>query len=581
MAKRSEPLFKDDLAALLDIELDTGLFDFSPEPPEDAKLARLNANPRENIPDRLEWTQKKRPELIPGRKFDIKNHKYLVALYQCAAKEIIAMKSSQTGVSEWLLTYAAHACDQRDANVMYVFPTDKTVSDFSTARLGPAIEASEYLRSIVIDGSGKDGMSGSNKITLKRIRNRFLYFRGSKVDPEGGAEQLKSVDADVLILDEVDELDQRAPSIAAKRLGHTREDLGNILWVSTPTFPDYGIHAEYQDSDRRQWFIRCEFCSRRQPLAIEDVVAEWDTLGRPVVWHGQSENNAWPVCRHCGKKLDRLADGEWVAEFPSAERAGFHFNKLFSPHNKILSIVKNLDTTDDTKRREAWNQDLGLPFVSKGESLTSEDIDACRRNYGHGPDRYTQCYMGIDVGSVLHVVVRTNADFATKETRQLYAGEATWESVHNLIKIYRPVTIVIDALPETTESRRLKEAYPRNMVWLAYYPNQPVGNKREDIAIWNPVELTVHIDRTRALDAMFAGFYGRISTLPAHARNIREYYNQMRVPLKVKKEVGTTGVEVATYIDKRKADHYAHSECYAYIASLCTIRQGWVQGAAS
>jgi hypothetical protein len=564
-----------------DIQLDTGWFDFSPEEPEDPKIAQLNANPRESIPDRLEWTLQKRPYLIPGRKFDIDRHKYLVDLYQCAAKEIVVMKSSQAGVSEWLLTYAVHACDQRDATVLYLFPSDRTISDFSTARLGPAIEASDYMKSIVIDGSGKNGQAGSNKIMLKRFRNRFLWFRGATVDPEGNAEQLKSIDADILILDEVDEQDQRAPSIAVKRLGHAREDCGNVLWVSTPTFPDYGIHAEYQDSDRRQWFIRCDFCSQKQPLAIEDVVTEWDELGRPAAWHGQSENDAWVTCRNCGKKLNRLADGEWVAEFPSVERVGFHLNKLFSPYSKPIYIVKNLDTTDDTKKREAWNQDLGLPFVSKGENLTSEDIDACRREYGHGPDFYTSCYMGIDVGSTLHVVIRTQPNFISKETKQLYAGEATWDSVHNLIKIYRPVTIVIDAMPETTESRRLQDAYPRNMVWVAYYPNQPAGSKRDDIAIWNPVERTVMIDRTRALDAMFAGFYGRTSTLPAHARNIREYYNQMRVPLKIKKEIGTTGVEVATYVDKRKADHYAHAENYAYIASICTIRQGWSQGAAS
>ena len=89
------------------------------------------------------------------------------------------------------------------------------------------------------------------------------------------------------------------------------------------------------------------------------------------------------------------------------------------------------------------------------------------------------------------------------------------------------------------------------------------------------------VDRTRALDAMFAGFYGHTNTLPAHARNIREYYNQMRVPIKIKKEVGTTGVLVATYIDNRRADHYAHAEVYAHIASLCRIGQGWTQGASS
>lgn len=563
--------------------VDFGLdwFDFTPEVEEEDKAKKLNQLPKEDIPDRLDWTLQKRPYLVPGRKFDIDRHKYLVDLYKCNDREIIVKKSGQAGVSEWLLTYAMHTCDQREGNVLYIFPTDKTVSDFSTARLGPAIEASEYLSQIVIGGNGKDGFFGSNRITLKRIRNRFLYFRGSTVDVEGNANQLKSVDADVLILDEVDELDQRAPSIAKKRLGHAREDLGNTLWVSTPTFPGYGIDAEYTDSDQRYWFIRCEHCGNRQPLTIDDIVTEWDKLNRPVMWHGQKENDVYPVCQKCHKKLNRLADGEWVAKHPGVERTGFFLNKLFSPFASLKEIIKNLDTTDETKKREAWNQDLGEPYTPKGGSLSAEDLDMCRRDYGHGPDIHTTCYMGIDVGSVLHVVVRTMEDFVSHQTRQLYAGESDWQSIHNLIKIYRPRVIVIDALPETTESRKLQEIYPRNMVWLAYYPNQPVGSKKEEVALWNPVDRTVMIDRTRAMDAMFAGFYGHRSTLPAHARNIREYYNQMRVPIKVEKEVGATGVKVTTYIDNRRPDHYAHAENYVYIASLCRVGQGWVQGAAN
>lgn len=571
----------EDFTSLLEIVLDTGLFDFAPEPPEDPRIAKLRELPKEKIPDRLEWTQKKRPFLVPGRPFDTQSHKYLIDLYRCDAKEIVVQKSSQAGVSEWLVTYAVHVCDQRNGNVLYVFPTEKIVSDFSTARLGPAIEASEYLSTILIDGSGADGQKGSDRITLKRIRDRFLYFRGSKVDADGQASQLKSVDADCLILDEVDELDQRAPAIAKKRLGHAPPDLGNILWVSTPTYPGYGIHAEYENTDKRQWFIQCEFCNNRQPLTIDDIVLEWDNLARPVVWHGQHERTAYPVCNHCGKKLNRLGDGEWVAEHPGHERAGFHLTKLFSPFGNLPQIIGDLQEVDETKKREAWNQDLGMAYTPKGGSLTSEDIDLCRRDYGHGPDLFTSCYMGIDVGNTLHVVIRTGVDLATGTTRQLYAGESDWTAIHNLIKIYRPQVIVVDALPETTKARELQAEYPMFRVWVSYYPNQAVGSKKDEYTAWNVEERTVNVDRTRALNAMYSGFYGHTATLPAHARNIREYYNQMRALIKIKKEIGNTGVEIETYIDNRRADHYAHAETYAHVASLCKIHQGWVQGAAS
>lgn len=567
---------------LLDIvlpRLDTGYFDFTPPPAKDPKLERLNSLPKEDFPNLLAWTLKKRPFLGPARPFRLDNHLYLRDIYLCQDKEIVLMKASQMGASEWLVSYAINSCDMREGNVFYVFPTSTHVSDFSTARLGPAIEASEYLEQIIIDGSGSGGMRGSDKIALKRIRNRFLYFRGSQVDPQGNAPQLKSVDADVLIFDEVDELDPRAPAIAKKRLGHAKEGMGNILWVSTPTLPGYGIHEQFLESNQKKWHIRCDSCGNRQDLTIEDVVFEWDDMGRPLAWHGQKENRAWIACRNCGAELNRLGDGEWVETNPGHERTGFHLSKLFSAQNQVINIVKGLDTVDETKRREAYNQDLGLPHTPRGGGLDSERLDACRRDYAHGPNYRKTCYMGVDVGSVLHVVIRTLEDFESGETRQIYAGEASWTSIHNLVKIYRPRVIVMDALPETSKAREFQQQYPRNMVWIAYYPNFQQGSKKEDFMSWNPVERQVLIDRTRALDATLAGFFGMKSTLPAHARNIRDYYNHMRASIRILKE-DTSGTEIARYIDTGP-DHYLHAENYCLVAGLCRYGQGWTEGSAS
>lgn len=565
--------------AIPTVDFETGIFDFSPAPIVNKKAMQLRREPKENVPDLLEWTFKYRPYLGPGRKFRVDNHLYLVDIYRCTAKEIVVQKASQMGASEWMVSYAAHTCDQRNGNVLYVFPTDGAVSDFSTARLGPAIEASEYLAKVVIDGSGQGGLRGSDRITLKRIRDRFLYFRGSKVQTDGKAPQLKSIDADALLLDEVDELDPRAPAIAKKRLGHAKEELGNILWVSTPTYPGTGIDEQFQLSDQRLWHLRCEHCGERQPLTIQMCVTEWDSLGRPYLWHGKDDNRAWLACRNCGKELDRLAQGEWVATYPERPVAGFHLTKLFSAQMNLLDVVYNLDTVDDTKRREAFNQDLGVAYLPRGGHLETDQIDACRRDYGHGPNYYKTCYMGVDVGRVLHVVVRTLADFTTGETQQLYAGTTDWQGLERLTKIYRPRVVVIDALPESTKAREYQDKFPRNMVWVSYFVNQMVGNKREAIAVFDPKERKVLVDRTRSLDATFAGFYAGTSTLPANIRGVEDYYNHLRASIRVLKE-DSSGQEVAKYIETGP-DHYGHSENYCTIASTCRIGQGWSEGMSS
>lgn len=561
---------------MLDINLptiETGKFDFRPVSEQVRRIP-----PRTESVGLLEWAVNYRKRLGPSRYFDFSNHLYLKGMYEDDSREKVIMKASQMGASEWLVSYALHACDQRSANVLYVFPTEGHVSDFSTARLGPAIEASEYLSSIVVDGSGGGGMRGSDRITLKRIRDRFLYFRGSKVQTDGKAPQLKSIDADVLILDEVDELDPRAVPIARKRLGHAPAHLGNVLQVSTPTYPGVGIHAEWNLSDQRIWHIKCEHCNHWQPLDIHMVVFDWDSLGRPVNWRGKEEGDAWLGCVECGKRLDRHAPGEWVRTYLDRPVAGFHLSKLFSFQMDLNEVVYNLITSDETRRREAFNQDLGLPYSPRGGSLSAEDLDNCRRDYGHGPDKFVTCYMGVDVGRVLHVVIRSFANPATGETKQLYAGETDWEGLDRLVAIYRPRTVVIDALPETTKAREFQNKYPRNMVWIAYYPNTPQGTKKEQLAVWNVLDRKVMIDRTRALDSTLAGFYSGFTTLPHHARGIQDYYDHLRATIRVLKE-DSSGQDIAKYIDTGP-DHYAHAENYAMIASTCRIGTGWTEGPA-
>lgn len=525
----------------------------------------------------LDWTSTRRAELGPGKPFDLQEHAYLRDLYELTALASAVQKSAQSGLSEWLISKALHACDERALTVLYVFPTDTHVSDFSAARLGPAIEASEYLAQIVVDGSPlrMHGKRGADRVTLKRVRDRFLYFRGGKVQPDGSAPQLKSIDADLLIQDELDELDPRAPSIAAKRLGHSR--VAEICSVSTPTYPGRGIHAVYMASDMRQWHVRCASCGNRQPLDISDMVTAWDELERPTAWHGKDKGRAYLACRKCGRETNRLGAGEWVAAYPGRDVAGYHVTKLFSPLANLLDIVKRLQSTNETERRETFNQDLGLPYRPRGGGLDDATLDACRRDYGHGSAKGA-CYMGIDVGRVLHVVVRAALSDGTR--RQLFAGETSWADLPALWQRFRPRSTVIDALPETTKAREFQAAMPQDAVWLAYYTRQAIGSKAEAPAVLKRDQGVIDLDRTRILDLTMARFYRQAdaqsqeNTLPANARDLPDYYAQMKAPVRVL-EPDARGQDVASYVESGP-DHFCHAEAYCTAAGIALPREAGV-----
>jgi endogenous inhibitor of DNA gyrase (YacG/DUF329 family) len=522
--------------------------------------------------DLLTWNCRYRQQLRPGEWFDLPHHKYLVDMFAEVAREIVYMKAGQIGVSELLISYALHACDQRSADVLYLMPTNTDVSDFGQSRFGPALEASPYLASIVVGASASKNQRGADKVTLKRIRENFLYLRGGSVGNDGRARQLKSIPVDVLVGDEIDEMDERAMPIGRKRLGHS--PIKEVRQASTPTYHGVGIHAQWELSDQREWFVPCPHCGKWQQLDINNIVQVWDDLGRPIVWHGQEDDRAYIACTRCGKEVDRLAKGEWVPKYPGRSIVGFHPTKLMSGHTPLLAVVLNFNTVDETARREAFNQDLGLPYTPKGGRLTEEDLRACEREFAHGPLDYDAgAAMGVDVGKLLHVVIRARPD-GKGERRQLFAGAVmNFDEVSRLMQQYQVNTCVVDALPETRSARAFQAEHKDKKVWLCHYVSAESGAKKSGPVQWDARHGNVNADRTWTLDITFSRFYDKSNVLPANIKSVADYHKHLLEPTRVVHEK-PDGTVVGKYVGDGD-DHFAHAENYCAIAAMRPT--GWAR----
>lgn len=522
----------------------------------------------------LDWTLTRRRMLAPGVSFNLADHRYMAGIYQDRRREIAVMKSGQGGATEWLISYALHACDVRRMNVLYLLPTVGDVSDFSQMRVGTALEASAHLAALVVAGRDEGGKRGSDKVMLKRIRDRFLIMRGTQVRAgdmareRTRASQLKSVPADAVVYDEFDEMSPNVEALATMRLGHSR--VQEQRFVSTPTYPGLGIHAKWLASTQGEWFVPCPHCGCRQPLTIKHVVISEDELERPVAWHGQKEGRAWAACERCVRELDRLAEGEWVEAYPDRELAGYHFNKLATAQTPLLDIVERLQETSAEQRTQAFNQDLGLPYKPQGSGLDDMILDACRRDYAHGVHAGEMCVMGVDVGRVLHVVVRgqSTEDGGEADGRpQRWAGEvASFDDLGPLMQRFNVGRCVVDALPETRSARLFQQGQPRGRVWLAYYSLNTQGTKDADPVRWNDGALTIEIDRTRLLDETVSRFMTNVNTLPGNIRALSTYYEHLKALVRTEHQ-RPDGVTVAAFV-QTGPDHYAHAEAYCTAASL-------------
>jgi hypothetical protein len=209
--------------------------------------------------------------------------------------------------------------------------------------------------------------------------------------------------------------------------------------------------------------------------------------------------------------------------------------------------------------------------VSGAKSLTKAVLDACRREYLLGP-RPGDSYMGIDVGRLLHVVIRArqaNGEYPLRWAAMIQS----FDDASTLMKQFGVRVCVVDALPETRAVRAFQKANP-GRVWLAYYPDQKKGSKEIEPAQWKQDDGVVNLDRTRTLDTMFGRFIAAArgdpgNSLPINTDGLPDYYDHLKAPERVLRD-SADGNQVAVYVESGP-DHYAHAENYCAVATTAPV----------
>src|SRR4030066_263349 len=104
------------------------------------------------------------------------------------------------------------------------------------------------------------------------------------------------------------------------------------------------------------------------------------------------------------------------------------------------------------------------------------------------------CFMGVDQGKDLHVVVGKRH---WQKAGQLVHLEVyrDWQELDALMEAFKVALCVVDGLPETRNARGFAQRFP-GRVFLNYYQEQQKG-----LYVWNEKDMTVVCNRTESLDA--------------------------------------------------------------------------------
>jgi hypothetical protein len=508
-------------------------------------IDKVVINSSNNIPTFGEWPIQDNI-ILDGRKFSFKKHEYLIEPYNDDHPFQVEIKATQLGLTSKAILrvfYNARYGSDKYRGIGYYFPSRTDVTDLSKTRLTPLIEDNPETIGL--------WMRDIDAANVKMIWKSPLYLRGMK-----SRIGMKSSPMDFVVFDELDEAPQNSVDMILERMAHS--DVGELLFLSNPTLPDYGIDKLFQTTDQQFFLLKCTHCN-----AYTDMVETFPDCLQIV------RGVTIRACCKCGKELDP-AHGEWVAKRPAIkERRGRQYSQLYA-QTKMTSpelILNKFRTTDNLT--DFYNLKIGIAYVDAQNRLSVEEVLNCCGNSGMHSSSDDGCFMGVDQGNHLHVVIGKRhpqkrgelifMDVLKGNNNNDKSDESGWKQLDELMNRFKVMRCVVDALPNTKSARNFAERFP-GRVFLSYYSEFQKGSYR-----WNERDMSVHSNRTESLDASHKEIIEQNIVLPRRSDTVDEFAKQMHNIAKRLETDEETGSQRYIYL-RLGADHFRHAYNYECMA---------------
>lgn len=413
-----------------------------------------------------------------GALLEWRDHRFLIEPLCDMHPRQVYRKCSQVGMTTVEILKTIFFAQVMGCGVIYTLPTKELVGDFSSTKVEPILAQNPMLRPTGADAVGKR-IYGSG----------FVLYRGTF-----GERETIMVTADLLAEDEADRSNLAVLDGLESRMTHSKYR-GKWVW-SNPARPNVGTDVLWQQSDQRQWHIRCPGCGEEQPL---DPFVNLDRKREEI------------VCRRCAGVLgpEVRSDGRWIATRPENSHRwhGYQMNQLMAAWITPTELVE----AEKNKRKEyVFNFLWGLPVVGGGLSV---DRDAVLRAqvWPVPPEQAPrQKFVGVDVGAGLHVVIGneygiTKAAFLVDDPgydpRADDGRKSRWDHLELLLA---DATLgVIDNAP-TEGQVKLQTKVGQHRLLRCIYDYKDERQESWEREQKDREEGTIHAHRTRVIDDTIA-----------------------------------------------------------------------------
>jgi len=506
--------------------------------------------------------------VLQGGVFSFAGREYLYEPMESKARRACAMKATGGGFSECMgILPSIHGMiyGRYPQGVLYMFPTNDDVRDFSKSRFATLITENRSA----IGKYVKSGGVGTDSAALKKVGSAFLYLRGARLNPgdEGAGSakfstKLTGIQVDRIVPDEIDQMDSEAIAKARGRMGNACVDgvkgRSEERYIANPSDEDRGIDLYWQASDQREWFVKCPSCGA-YTCALHQFI---NNPEKAIGFH--SDGRGYVRCSKCEKPIGN-SPGKWIAGRPSVkDLEGYQWNHLSSIYHDPGRILRDFINPPEGNLGDVYRLDLGLPYSSAEDKLQKDVVLRCCGN-DIMPERHDgPCAMGVDVKQVKHVVIGTRTGKDRYEIQKV-AEVQSFRDVHDLAKRYNVKSAVVDIRPYEDEARQFQKSEDYK-VFLCEYTESPLQE-----ANFNDNTGVVKAYRTGIFDASHRLITDGHIRLPRRCKAIEDFAVGCCKCVKSKETNKRTGQVIYRYRKTGdKQDDYRHALNYFLLAA-----SGW------
>ena len=296
----------------------------------------------------------------------------LDAICEAGVQKVTLMCSAQIGKTIVLLIIICWLIDLDPCSILMTQPTTDMAEMFSKEKLASAIANVKPVSEKIVQKS----RNATSTILMKMFAGGFLRLAGANSPSSLASMSIRAYFGD--------EIDKYPPSAGKEgdpvKLAMQRtETFWNwlVFLVSTPSIKENSrIEDEFNESDKRRFFVPCPHCGHRQHL----VWSRFQYVGKDTP-DADPTSGVYYICESCNAPIEEkhkaqmMRDGQWQATATAIDpkHVGFHINRFYSSWKSWVDLCLDYESSknDSQKLQVFWNATLGLPY----ERVAGEKLD--------------------------------------------------------------------------------------------------------------------------------------------------------------------------------------------------------------